>query len=182
MKNLFIFLSLVCLATVAGQAQNNSGLQPKNEIKANVFSLLALSHAEIGYERLLNDKSSIGVAVMFDIDQSDDDNFLDISREFSITPYYRHFFSGGYAKGFFVEGFMMYNEGDGFDSIFGIADEPNEDRNYSDLALGVSVGGKFVTSGGFMVEVYGGFGRNFLDADFAPEILVRTGVALGYRF
>ena len=179
MKKFLLFIFCI-VAFGFVQAQDVDQPRGRNEVKANVFNLIALSYADLAYERLLNEESSVGIAVLSNIDQGSDNDFLDAYREFSITPYYRQFFSSGYAKGFFVEGFGMYNTGDDWD--FFDANESRRDTSYSDFALGVSVGGKFVTRRGFMVEVYGGLGRNLLNADFAPSLVGRGGVSLGYRF
>ncbi|MDB4291991.1 DUF3575 domain-containing protein [Maribacter sp.] len=178
MKKFILFLC--CIATFnLGQAQDNDRPQARNELKTNVTNLILLSFADLAYERLLNEESSVGVAILSNINQGSDNDLIDDYREFSITPYYRQYFSRGYAKGFFVEGFGMYNRGDAND-FFG--DDIISDNKYTDFALGVSIGGKFVTRRGFMVELYGGLGRNLLNADFAPSLVGRGGVSLGYRF
>jgi len=179
MNKIGLIVCIIFLGTFLGYAQDPNNVQPKNELKTNVSNLIALSFADVAYERLLNEESSFGIAILVNVNQNSDADFLDAYREFSITPYYRQYFSRSFAKGFFVEGFGMYNTGD--DSIV-FNDNSTENRGYSDFALGVSVGGKFVTKRGFMVEVYGGLGRNLLNADFSPEIVGRGGVSLGYRF
>lgn len=179
MRKSLLFICIIFLGTVISNAQDD-GIQPRNEIKTNVSNLIAFSFVDVAYERLLNEESSFGIAVLVNVNQSSDSDFLDAYREFSITPYYRQYFSRKFARGFFVEGFGMYNTGD--DSIFYDDIQQGEDRNYTDFALGVSIGGKFVTRRGFMVEVYGGLGRNLLNADFSPELVGRGGVSLGYRF
>lgn len=180
MKKSLLFICVLFLGTTLSTAQDNDGLQPRNEIKTNVSNLIALSFADVAYERLLNEESSIGIAVLINVNQNSDNDFLDAYREFSITPYYRQYFSRKFAKGFFVEAFGMYNTGN--DYIFLDGGQQSDDRNYADFALGVSIGGKFVTRRGFMVEVYGGLGRNLLNADFSPSVVGRGGVSLGYRF
>lgn len=178
MKKVALFIC--CLITFSfTQAQDVDPPQGRNELKVNVSNLIALSFVDVAYERLLNEESSVGIAILGNINQSSDNDFLDAYREFSITPYYRQYFSRGYAKGFFVEGFGMYNTGDDSD-YFG--DDIVSDTNYADFALGVSIGGKFVTRRGFMVELYGGLGRNLLDADYSPSLVGRGGISLGYRF
>lgn len=178
MKNYVLFFFSVAAFGLV-RAQDPAIPQARNELKANVSNLIALAFADVAYERLLNEESSVGLGILANINQGSDNDFLDAYREFSITPYYRQYFSGGYAKGFFVEGFGMYNTGNDGD-FFG--DDTVTDANYSDFALGVSIGGKFVTRRGFMVELYGGLGRNLLDADFSPSLVGRGGVSLGYRF
>ena len=113
-----------------------------------------------------------------------DDNFLDEYRTFSLTPYYRQYFSKGYAKGFFVEGFGMLNTGKeeyySYNDITGF--EEVTDDKYTAFALGISVGGKFVTTRGFVAEIYGGIGRNLVGSDYFTDIVGRGGISLGYRF
>ena len=56
-----------------------------------------------------------------------------------------------------------------------------EIRDYTDFALGISVGGKFVTKRGFIAEIYLGIGRDLL-GNTDVEVVGRGGISLGYRF
>jgi len=181
MKKVILLLSCIAALNFV-QAQSDDTILERNEIKANVSNLILFSFADMAYERLLNEESSFGISLLFNVNQGRGDtaDILYEYRKFSITPYYRQYFSRGYAKGFFVEGFGMYNTGE--DRDFFDSNGNESFREYSDFALGVSIGGKFVTKRGFMVEVYGGIGRNLLNAEFSPDIVGRGGVSLGYRF
>ena len=54
-------------------------------------------------------------------------------------------------------------------------------EDYTDFAIGISAGGKFVTKRGFIAEVYLGIGRDLLgNSDI--EIVGRGGISIGYRF
>ena len=55
-----------------------------------------------------------------------------------------------------------------------------EDK-YTDFAVGISVGGKWVTKRGFVAEVYAGIGRDLLNQSDI-EVVGRGGVSIGYRF
>ena len=178
MKKFLFCIYIVFLNIFVCKAQDNDSLQPSNEIKTNVSNLILFSFADIAYERLLNEDSSFGISLLINIDQNSDSD-LDTFRKFSITPYYRRYFSSKYAKGFFVEGFSMYNAGDNRNFFGG---DIIADTNYTDFALGISFGGKFVSKSGFMVELYGGLGKNLLNANIAPDFVGRGGVSLGYRF
>jgi len=73
------------------------------------------------------------------------------------------------------------------DIFFDLNNDSNKVRNETAFALGVSVGGKFVTKSGFTTEVYLGVGRNLIknknDDDFFEfNIVGRFGISLGYRF
>ncbi|PCJ95402.1 MAG: hypothetical protein COA50_09360 [Flavobacteriaceae bacterium] len=105
------------------------------------------------------------------------------SRSFASTPYYRQYFSKKYAAGFFVEGFGMLNSG--------IEDYYYNDRidsssmgafDYTDFALGISIGGKFIAKRGFVAEIYSRIGPNIVESDNGPEIVGRGDIALRYRF
>ncbi len=154
--------------------------QPSNELKINGFNLIAFTFLDFSYETLLNEESSLGVGVLFNI--GSEEEILDEIRNFSITPFYRHFFSKQYTEGFFVEGFGMINSGNqnDFYDDFELT-TPSEGR-YTDFALGISLGGKFVTPRGFVLEIYSGIGRNLLGSEYAPDIVSRGGISLGYRF
>lgn len=173
-----IMLSLIFL----GRSQDISNdSQSKDELKINAFNLITFTYLDVSYERLLNEESSMGVSVLFNI--GEDNEILDYFRNFSITPYYRQYFSKQYAEGFFVEGFGMLNAGE--DYYYSFDDQGNESKSgetYTDFALGISVGGKFVTKRGFIAEIYTGLGRNLLGDETAPEIVSRGGISLGYRF
>ncbi|WP_394748361.1 DUF3575 domain-containing protein [Spongiimicrobium salis] len=177
--SLLFILSIAFLHTAKGQDQA-SVVQARNEIKTNAFNLIAFSFLDLQYEYLLNEEASLGISVLFNV--GEDEDFFDEFRQFSFTPYYRQYFSNKYAKGFFVEGFGMLNSGDSDIFFFDDVANPPQDTSYTDFALGISVGGKFVTKRGFIAEIYTGIGRNLLDSDFAPEIVTRGGISLGYRF
>ena len=191
---------LVVLAFVSLQAtaQENTEIKEskypqdigkKYELKINAFNLIAFSSLDISYERLINEDSSYGVAVFYNFaDFANDD--IGFPKKFSVTPYYRWFFSESrFARGFFVEGFGMLNtyqdveynyNNNGFS-----AEKIKEETGF---ALGVSVGGKFVTKGGFTTEVLLGVGRNLIKGEnnnddyFQNDIVGRFGISLGYRF
>jgi hypothetical protein len=161
----------------------------RNEIKLNVVYLIA-GIPEIGYEYLINEESSVGADILFAIDN-------DVDFKFAFTPYYRFFFGKKRAAGFFVEGFGMLNVTEDYYNIY-YYDEPvnggdgyfpnnNTYEKNTDFALGVAVGGKFLTNSGFIFEIYGGVGRNLFnnnkyvyDNDY--KFMPRFGVSFGKRF
>jgi hypothetical protein len=190
---LFAFISLQFTAQETEGAIENKypqDAEKKYELKINAFNLIAFAAIDLSYERLINEDSSYGVAVFYNFsDYANDD--VNFPKKFSITPYYRWFFSENkYARGFFVEGFGMlntyqdyYNNYDNFGYNYAKVDTETA------FALGISVGGKFVTKGGFTAEVLLGVGRNLIkdesddDYDyFENDIVGRFGISLGYRF
>jgi len=157
-------------------------IDKKHEIKANVFSLIALSSFDVSYEYLLSKDSSFGVSLFINTTNKGDDLYF--PKKFSLTPYYRWFFTDvKFARGFFVEGFGSVNTYE--NDFFSINSSNSEIKSSTDFALGVSVGGKFVIKSGFTAEIYLGVGRNlFYDSDNSNEfnIITRGGLSLGYRF
>ena len=114
------------------------------------------------YERTINEESAFGlnVVIPFDDDINDGLNYY-------ISPYYRFYFGNKYAAGFFVEGF----------------DTTVKEDNITDFALGIGLGGKWITKSGFIGELNLGFGRNLFNSDrYDYEIIGKVGITLGYRF
>ncbi|GGD51875.1 DUF3575 domain-containing protein [Muriicola marianensis] len=189
MKRFFFASLFVMMMVSASSAQDPAPASSdvtgtaQNELKLNVFNLIAFKFGDITYEAIINEETSFGVGLLFRIGEYDED--IGYDRSFSLTPFYRKYFSKGYASGFFVEGFAMLNSGN--EDVYAEFDEQTgnlirSDEKYTDFALGVSIGGKFISKRGFLAEVYGGIGRNFLNSDFAPEVVPRGGISLGFRF
>jgi hypothetical protein len=160
-------------------------INKKHEIKINAFSLIALSSLNVSYESLINKDSSFGVDLFLNVNNDSDIGF---PRQFSITPYYRWFFSEKLtARGFFVEAFGMLNtqEDENYYDTNGNWLDNSEDLKVIDFALGISVGGKFITRKNFVAEVYLGIGRNLFNPNtdlIDTNIVTRGGISLGYRF
>jgi hypothetical protein len=185
-----IFLS----SQLTGQDSENSeesdypqDVEKKYELKLNAFSLIAFAAIDISYERLINENSSYGVAVFYNLSDYADDDIV-FPKKFSITPYYRQFFyENKYARGFFIEGFGMLNTYQDYYNNYEYS--YNKVETQTSFALGISVGGKFVIKEGFTAEVLGGVGRNLIKGEsdddynyFQNNIIGRFGISLGYRF
>ena len=158
----------------------------KNELKINMSNLIGFKWLDITYERIINDESSFGVGTLVSLDNKSEG--LDEYRTFSLTPYYRQFFSSKYAQGFFVEAFTMLHSGKEYNYNYYYEDFPpyntvdnTTEEKYTDLAVGISVGGKWVSRRGFVAEVYAGIGRDLLNQS-GIEVVGRGGVSIGYRF
>ena len=186
-KNTLLILLFVVTLSIAQEKEEiyPQDINKKHELKLNTFNLIAFSSLDISYEKLINTESSFGVALFYNFSDIEYDN-IGFPKKFSITPYYRWFFSENkFAKGFFVEGFGMLNTYE--DIFYDSYNDSNKVQNETAFALGISVGGKFVTKSGFTTEVYLGVGRNLIqnenDDDFFEfNIVGRFGISLGYRF
>lgn len=163
-------LTLAQEKTIEETSEFPQDVNKKHEIKINTLTLLAAKWIDVSYESLIDEESSFGVSVTLNTDTKETD------LKYSLTPYYRRYFSGKFARGFFVEGFgMLFSAKDrGF---FGSGSNQFE----SGFAMGVSVGGKFVSKKGFTTELLLGVGRNLTDSDY-NETVGRIGISVGYRF
>ena len=186
MKKIFITLVfamsiLNCVAQGEQTSKKDSiadDYQKYNEVKLNGVMLL-IGAFEASYERNLNSESSVGASFFIPYD----DENLDGSLNYYFSPYYRVFFGKKYAAGFFVEGFTMLNsnEGDAYfkDEVF----KDYRDDDILDLALGLGLGGKWVTRSGIIFELNAGIGRNLLNAEKTDITIVgKFGFNVGYRF
>ena len=192
---LFLLVTFVSLSFTAqefeGPKENRypEGVEKKNELKLNAFNLIAFAALDISYEKLISANSSYGVAIFYNFSDYENDD-ITFPKKFSITPYYRWFFSEyQYAQGFFIEGFGMLNTFQDFYDSYDYNNNYSKIKTQTSFALGISVGGKFVLKEGFTAEVLAGVGRNLIKGEsqedyntFQNEIIGRFGVSLGYRF
>ena len=192
---LFLLVTFVSLSITAqefeGPKENRypEGVEKKNELKLNAFNLIAFAALDISYEKVISANSSYGVAIFYNFSDYENDD-ITFPKKFSITPYYRWFFSEyQYAQGFFIEGFGMLNTFQGFYNSYDYNNNYSKIKTQTSFALGISVGGKFVLKEGFTAEVLAGVGRNLIKGEsqedyntFQNEIIGRFGVSLGYRF
>ena len=160
-----------------------------HELKANVFNLIVFKTVDVSYEYLLNSESGIGISVLSNLQDSETDFFEDgpvYEEKLAITPYYRHYFSGRYAYGFFLEAFGMYNVQEDYDEVYDDFGETigGVESTSENMAFGIAAGGKYASRKGFVFEGYGGLGRNISvsNEDVGTAIVPRVGISLGFRF
>ncbi|MBQ4822583.1 hypothetical protein [Aquimarina sp. MMG016] len=196
MKKIFALLAIV-LISQGGFAQDDSGLPrrdiKKNDFGINPFNLVAFGALDVGYERILNDNTSFGVDVFYRLadDEDENDDWIDtddiFDKEFALTGKFKYYIGDRVARGFYVEAFGMYSSGEHdnerqiIDTDTGFISFVDVEEEYSDFALGFGVGGKFVTRGGFVIDVGFGLGRNLFSNE-SPEIVARPNLYIGYRF
>lgn len=156
-KTLVLITILICSLT---QAQ-------RQEVSIDLGDALVMKTLEVSYEYYLNDQSSIGISALFNFNNKTSD--LRYNEDSMITPYFRHYFSNNSSWNYFGEIFLGINTGE------------KDTISYTDGALGVSVGSKYVSDGGLMVSILGGIGRNMFTSQ-SYEIVPRLGLNVGYRF
>mgnify|MGYP000569052925 FL=1 len=181
---ILLFVSSIIIAQEK-EEKYQQDINKKHELKINAFGLLVFEWLDVSYERLIDEESSFGIGALVGLDNNSD---LDEYRKFSLTPFYRRYFSNKFARGFFVEGFGMLHSYE--DRNYGYyydnnGNYINSSRNYetkTEFAVGISVGGKFISKKGFTTEIYLGIGRNLAGDDNSIEAVGRGGVSFGYRF
>lgn len=164
---IFLMLALLALSAVGQQEPQLS----RNELKVNgLYALYAFP--EVSYERIINTESSWGTSLAFAVDPN-------YSLKVAVTPYYRWFFSKKPASGFFLEGsggvFFVQQ-----DHYYG--GWITETQTVAGGGIGLSLGCKVLSDGGWVGEVYAGLGRNLMSTDVFGNLLPRFGFCLGRRF
>lgn len=187
MKKISVLILLLFITSLAVSQEKEEkypqDTNKKHELKLNVFNLIVLSSMNVSYEYLLNKDASFGIDAFYNFNSIKSDFYY--AKKFSLTPYYRWFFSDTkLARGFFVEGFGMLNTFE--DEIYYFGSQ-SQTETVTDFALGVSVGGKFITKSNFTAEVFLGVGRNLFNNNNNDNynnysIVSRGGISLGYRF
>lgn len=168
MKNLILTI-IFTLTVFTAFAQEKVNPTPKHhELKLNIGYTLA-ELPEITYEYILNNESAIGtsLAVGFNND-----------LKFALTPYYRFYFGNKRAAGFFAEAFGMLNVVE--DNKYYIGSNTVRE-NETGFALGIAIGGKWVTNNNWLFELYAGLGRNIINNESVDGV-PRAGLTLGKRF
>ncbi|MFS4474729.1 DUF3575 domain-containing protein [Chryseobacterium sp. T20] len=178
-KTFLLLIFLFTCHSVEAQSNETNGdpYQKKNEIKLNLISPL-MGAFEVGYERLLNKNSSLGISAfkVYDHSANDDMNYY-------ISPYYRYYFGKKYASGFFVEGFGMFTSIDGKKIYAADNITFTEGKDVYDLALGAGLGWKLVTRKGFVFEANAAYGKLIFNADKTDhDQVIKLGLGIGYRF
>jgi len=156
---LLLFVTVVATAQeTATETKNETENETKHEIRLNTTNLIILKAFDVSYEYFINTEATVGTDLFISLDESNE-----LYKNFSLTPYYRRYFSiNAGAKTFFIEGFgMIYKD------------------NETKFALGVSTGHKYVSNSGFVVQTHFGIGRSISSGD---DFVARGGVSLGYQF
>ena len=150
----------------------------QQEIKIDVLDALALKTLDISYEYYISDHSSIGLSGLVNLESKSAD--FRYNEKQVLTPYFRHSFTRKPNWNHFGELFFSLNSGD---AELPLLEGSNEKQyeSYTDGALGIAIGSKYVSEGGFVIDIYGGLGRN-LFSDNSPAVVPRIGINVGYRF
>lgn len=179
----FLFISTFSFAQDLDNSPDKRDVT-QNELSIGALNIVAFGALDITYERIINENSSWAIETFIQALDRDSEDVADaFYKDFSLTGKYKYFFGDRYARGFYVHGFGMISNGEYEDHY---VTDPNgngyyEDERYTDFALGFGLGGKFVSTGGFFLDLGAGIGRNLLN-DSSPTIVGQFNVNVGFRF
>lgn len=167
MRKIYLLLTTFSVVTLSAQKANFK-IQ-RNEIKINaLYSIWGAT--EISYERLLNEKSSIGVSVFREFNGRDGSSFF-------VSPYYRYYFGKKFNQGVFIESQSLFSTPQ--NNFLNI-----ENKNGDVLfGAGIGAGYKFITKKNVILEANASFGKAFgtNDMTLMPNYF-RLGLNIGKRF
>ena len=151
-----------------------------NEIRLNMSDLLLLHTIGATYE--YTEHSELGAGLTARLNLSENNGGI-IDEKYSITPFVRYYLikKQDYgSKGFYVETFLKlfggnYNNNGWYDT---------RQNTYWEIALGIGLGYKYVSSSGFIVDLNLGLGRSLGVSDWnsSDAIVGRGGVLFGFCF
>ena len=167
-----------------------------NEIKLDLIDIIAYPAFNITYEKIKNPYNSFGASLFINFSGEVNADWVD---NFSLTPFYRFYFFnkkdyGG--AGFFAEVFSKFSSGKSEYTLY-YEDQPSglprwesDTISQFDIALGASIGQKWVNKIGWTFEINFGVGRfitNNQTDDYngyynRPEATVKGGLSIGKRF
>lgn len=156
----------------------------KNELSINAFNLVTFGAIDVAYERIIDPSSSWSVeGFILALQRESEAADYVFTRTASLTGKYKYFFGDRTAWGFYVNGMAMVSTGEYYEESYDERDfnYTRVDKDYTDLALGFGLGGKWVSKQGFFMDLSGGIGRNILNSD-SPVIVGQFNVNLGKRF
>jgi hypothetical protein len=149
----------------------------QQEIKIDIADALIIKSLEFSYENYITENSSFGISALFNL--ADQEDSFRYNENTMITPYYRNYFSTNKQWNFFGEAFLGIN--------WGKEELPDNGSNnftydkYTDAALGIAVGTKYVAESGLTLDIHAGIGRNLFGTE-SPTLVPRLGVNIGWRF
>ncbi|MEE9407890.1 MAG: DUF3575 domain-containing protein [Polaribacter sp.] len=149
----------------------------QQEVKLDIADALIIRSLEFSYENYISEESSFGISALFNLAKQD--ATFRYNENMMITPYYRHYFTTEATWNFFGEGFVGINSGK--HEVPNLGGSGVSYEKYTDGALGVAVGTKYIASGGLIIDLYAGVGRNLFGTN-SPIIVPRIGLNVGWRF
>ncbi|MEN9323075.1 MAG: hypothetical protein RL699_855 [Bacteroidota bacterium] len=182
-----ILLFLICFSATAQE-------QPAvkhHEIRTNVLTTLSQGSYNLSIEKKTTGNFSYGLGGSITQSTSQKAAFETGNKSvlpvWDITPFVRYKLSKSMRSYYFAEAFSSLNHGKN-KAIIRYTDAANnsiyriEKGQYTDLALGGSLGYKLLIKQVFALEFLVGFGSNLLDTKQSPDVVSRVGLSVGYQY
>jgi hypothetical protein len=163
--------------TVSSETTKPSIFVKKHEVRVGGIKLLAGPILEASYEYIYSKDFTYGSSILVSA-------YDGISpEEFSITPFARFYFTekkeyGAY--GVFVEGFAKYFRGKY--EPYTYWNSAQVVSKISGTAIGLSLGRKWISNSGFVLELAVGYGRTLGGSTEEIPGVFRGDLSIGYRF
>ncbi len=158
MKKILFILAVVFGTTTFAQR----GVQ---EISLDVGDAIGMRSLEITYEHHILENSTAGLSAFINFAKSG----FKYNEKTMFTPFFRHYITIEKNWKYFGEVF------------FGINSGTRKEKDYTDLALGVTGGIKYISNDGIAISGFAGAGRNMFSKD-SYAVVPRVGITVGYRF
>lgn len=190
-KCAIIIGALFWLSSSSAQSNSNSGIAfKKNEFRIDVLQAIAYGKIGLSYERFFERNFSVGVNANFSnshkIEADFNNGFRNNIPRYEFNPYLRYALSKSKSRFYFAEVFGSVNGGD-FKEIVrestnGVGYYTIKQTQYTDFAMGGSLGYKMYFKEAFAVEFLVGFGSNLTNKAKSPDVISRVEFNFGYRF
>ncbi len=185
--NKYFLLFLICFSAAA---QDQPAMK-HHEIRTNVLGTISQGNYNLSIEKQTAGSFSYGLGGSITQSSSQKDAYETGNKSnlpvWDITPFVRYKLSKSLRSYYFAEAFSSLNHGK-YKDIIRNTDAANnavyivEKGKYTSLALGGSLGYKFVIKQVFVLEFLVGFGSNLLDTKKSPDVVSRVGLSIGYQF
>ncbi len=175
MKKLLIIMVFLMFGVSKAQEK-----LPVNEVRVDALKGIGWTTLGVSYERIIKEDMGLGLSLDVNFSKSDYPKFVG-------TPYFRFYFLDTKVlgiKSLFIETFASLVDVSYKEEVYGTSSsEPTYTYiKYTDLAVGLTVGKKWVHKHNFVFEANGGIGR-FLGFDEKTDTYFpRFGISVGYRF
>lgn len=189
MKRLTLLLIFFISALTFAQVDNDSiSKNDDNEIKINLFDLIAAGTVNLEYERYLPKNQALQLGVtLFDHYGYWELGNVDKSNAYSVLAAYKFYMGKREHHGVYFYPYAKYMFGSvEYKDRSWLFDRENEnlDVDVNNLSLGIGIGYKWLFADKFTLALDWSFGRTFDDdvADAYARIEANTGIVFGLRF
>ncbi len=147
---------------------------PQAEVKLDIADALVIRNLELSYENYISEETSLGIS--FQLNLAKQNIAFRYNENIMVTPYFRHYFTTYKKWNFFGEAFIGINSG----KRESVKDSGDFDIKYTDGAIGIAIGTKYSSTGGMVIDLYGGIGRNLFESN-SRTLVPRIGLNIGFR-